>query len=147
VGAHIGVRVEASGLVAVDLLPSSTTLVEPSDPLAREVARQLRAYFADPDQHFDLPLAARGTPYQNAVWAYLRRIPRGRAETYGAVARAIGGSPRAVGGACRANPVPVVVPCHRVVAAHGRGGYMGEMDGAALAVKRWLLAHEGLGEP
>jgi methylated-DNA-[protein]-cysteine S-methyltransferase len=114
------------------------------------VARQLAAYFADPGFRFDLPLETGGTPYQRRVWDTLTRIPPGAPQTYGALARGVGGGARAVGGACRANPIPIVIPCHRVVAASGLGGYMGAREGTGagpasaepLAVKAWLLAHE-----
>jgi methylated-DNA-[protein]-cysteine S-methyltransferase len=74
-------------------------------------------------------------------------IPPGEVRTYGALARKLRSSARAVGNACRANPVPMVVPCHRVVGATGLGGYMGAFTGDPLAIKEWLLRHEGaLGE-
>jgi methylated-DNA-[protein]-cysteine S-methyltransferase len=73
----------------------------------------------------------------------LRSIPPGRTRTYGELASKLGTSARAVGGACRANPCPVVVPCHRVVAANGLGGFAGDTSGRKLEVKRWLLRHEG----
>jgi len=79
------------------------------------------------------------------VWEAMQAIPAGETRTYGEIAAAIGSSARAVGGACGANPIPLVVPCHRVVASGGRlGGFMGAREeGFELAIKRWLLAHEG----
>ncbi|EGO94805.1 methylated-DNA--[protein]-cysteine S-methyltransferase, partial [Acidiphilium sp. PM] len=92
----------------------------------------------------DLALAPAGTEYQRRVWAYLRTIPRGETRTYGEVARDVGGSARAVGGANRANPIPILIPCHRVRAADGLGGYCGSSEeGWGLAMKRRLLALEG----
>jgi methylated-DNA-[protein]-cysteine S-methyltransferase len=135
--------VEGEALVAVDLLPPPVALRTPADGLAAEAARQIAAYFEDPRHPFDLPLAVRGTPFQRRVWARIAGIPAGRALTYGAIAAEVGGGARAVGGACRANPVPIVVPCHRVLAAGGRGGYMGQTAGEAVAIKAWLLAREG----
>ena len=73
----------------------------------------------------------------------MRRIPIGQVVTYGELAKALDSSARAVAGACRANPIPILIPCHRVVAATGLGGYMGETGGEALAIKQWLLQHEG----
>ena len=133
--------------MGVDLLGPVAVLRAPAaGSLAAEVARQLAAYFADPLFPFDLPLETSGTAYQRRVWEALRAIPSGARATYGALARAIGGSARAVGGACRANPIPIVVPCHRVVAASGLGGYLGGGAGSgsaeALTVKAWLLSHE-----
>ncbi len=112
--------------------------------LATEVARQLEAWAADPRFVFSLPLAPAGTPFQRRVWRALRAIPPGEVRTYGELARQLGSSARAVGGACRANPLPLVVPCHRVVAAGGPGGFAGRTQGAALALKRRLLAREGV---
>jgi methylated-DNA-[protein]-cysteine S-methyltransferase len=145
-GARLGVRVEADGLRAIDVLPGPPPERVPTDDLAAEVVRQLEAYFADPRHSFDLPLSLHGTAYQCRVWQGLREIAPGERSTYGELAIRVGGSPRAVGNACRQNPLPVVIPCHRVVARTGLGGYMGEQDGTAMAIKRWLLAHEGGGD-
>ncbi len=109
---------------------------------ARDVEYQLRRYFDDPYWRFDLKLMPCGTPYQQRVWKYLARIPAGRPMTYGEVAARLGSGPRAVGGACRSNPVPIVIPCHRVIAASAVGGYCGNMRGRMLHAKRWLLRHE-----
>ncbi len=130
-------------LSGIDVLPAGSALTAPEDPLTREAARQLAAYFADPAFAFDLPLAETGTPYQRRVWAALRAIPVGQVESYGALARHLASGARAVGQACRSNPLPIVTPCHRVIAAHGPGGYAGHTDGGPLRTKRWLLAHEG----
>jgi methylated-DNA-[protein]-cysteine S-methyltransferase len=103
--------------------------------------RQLDAYFDGALRGFDLPLRAAGTTFQRRVWSRLRAIPYGRTETYGALARELATSPRALAGACGANPLPVVVPCHRVVAAGGAlGGYSG---GEGAATKWALLRLEG----
>jgi methylated-DNA-[protein]-cysteine S-methyltransferase len=88
---------------------------------------------------FDLPLAPAGTAYQRRVWQALCDIPPGVTRTYADIARAVGGSPRAVGGANGRNPIPIVIPCHRVVATTGIGGYSG---GDGPATKRYLLDHE-----
>jgi methylated-DNA-[protein]-cysteine S-methyltransferase len=141
-GARLGLVIKAGRLAAIDLLGAEVDPYPPVEPLAAEVARQIGAYFRDPAARFDLPLAPHGTEYQRRVWAALGRIPAGQPMTYGSLARQVGGSPRAVGGACRANPLPIIVPCHRVVAAGGRGGYMGETGGRALETKTWLLTHE-----
>ncbi len=112
-------------------------------PLAAEAARQLAAWLADPRVHFDLPLAPRGTPFQHRVWQQIAAIPLGESRSYGELAQALGSAPRAVGGACGANPLPLIVPCHRVLAAHGGlGGFNRARGGFLLDVKRWLLAHE-----
>jgi methylated-DNA-[protein]-cysteine S-methyltransferase len=106
----------------------------------QEAAKQLRAYFAGKLREFDLPLAPKGTEFQRSVWTHLRAIPYGATTTYGAIAHAIGrpSAVRAVGAANGANPIPIVVPCHRVIGASGSlTGF-----GGGLGVKRWLLDHE-----
>jgi methylated-DNA-[protein]-cysteine S-methyltransferase len=128
-------------LYRVELEPEATGAGE---RVPAAVAAALAGYFADPMQRCDLPLHLAGTPFQQRVWAALRAIPAGRTRTYGELAAELGTSARAVGGACRANPCPVLVPCHRVVAATGLGGFAGDRSGRKLAIKRWLLAHEGV---
>ena len=114
----------------------------PDDPLLREAARQLDLYFARRLTRFDLPLGARGTDFQKRVWALMSEIPYGETATYGGMARALGSGPRPVGMACGRNPLPIVVPCHRVLASGGReGGFSG---GSGLPTKRQLLALEGV---
>lgn len=131
--------------------PPAGTRVEPSrdDRVGWEAARQLREYFRGERREFDLPLAPEGTAFQREVWEALRAIPFGATCSYADVARRTGRSPRAsraVGAANARNPLPIVVPCHRVIAADGGlGGYMGAgPDGDGAAVKRWLLRHEGV---
>lgn len=116
-------------------------------PLAMETARQLRAYLADPDVAFSLPLRPAGTLFQRRVWAAIGQIPRGQPVTYGELAKRLHSAPRAVGQACGANPFPLVNPCHRVVSAskglnNGLGGFAKDTGGFLLDIKRWLLAHE-----
>ena len=91
---------------------------------------------------FDLPFVPSGTPFQLRVWHALMNIPAGQSTTYGALAKQLGTAARAVGQACGSNPLPILIPCHRVVAAHGLGGFMHASSGAPLDVKSWLLAHE-----
>jgi methylated-DNA-[protein]-cysteine S-methyltransferase len=110
-------------------------------PLLRAARRQLDAYFDGALRDFDLPLRAAGTTFQQRVWSRLRAIPYGRTETYGALALELGTSARALARACGANPLPVIVPCHRVIAARGAlGGYSG---GEGVVTKRALLRLEG----
>lgn len=110
-------------------------------PLLLAARDQLEAYFEGRRRDFDLPLAPRGTDFQRKVWRALAAIPAGQVKTYGQLAAELGTSPRALGGACGRNPIPVIVPCHRVLAADGGlGGYSG-MDGTD--TKRFLLTLEG----
>ena len=111
-------------------------------PLLARAAQQLSEYFAGTRRDFDLPLDPAGTPFQRRVWTEMARIPFGATESYGALAREVGSVARAVGGACGANPIPIVIPCHRVVAEGGAlGGFSG---GTGPATKRALLEIEGV---
>lgn len=103
----------------------------------------LLAYLADPHTPIPPQHPDSGTPYQRRVWQLLQQIPAGEVRTYGELAAELGSSPRAVAQACRANPIPVLIPCHRVVGKGGIGGYMGKSEGPELEIKRWLLHHEG----
>jgi len=141
----VGVGIEDECLTELVFLPPQSTLVDPRSTLAREACRQIVAFTADPDFMFDLPLAERGTGFQRRVWAAISAIPRGHTRGYGDIARELGSAARAVGQACGTNYFPLVIPCHRVVAAAGIGGFAHHDDdgGFHLQVKRWLLAHEG----
>jgi methylated-DNA-[protein]-cysteine S-methyltransferase len=139
----LGIRAREA-LTDISFLPAARS-TPPATPLAREVCAQLRAYLRDPAHRFDLPLDTGGTDFQKSVWRALTRIRPGRPLTYGALAERLQSGPRAIGGACRANPIPIVVPCHRVVAAHGLGGFMGGTGTTDTRIKQWLLQHEGFG--
>ncbi|HVH76310.1 MAG TPA: methylated-DNA--[protein]-cysteine S-methyltransferase [Stellaceae bacterium] len=108
--------------------------------LLAEAERQLIAYFAGKLRHFDLPLAPQGSRFDLVVWRAMQQIPYGETRSYGELAHAVGSAPRAVGGACGRNPIPIVVPCHRVLSRAGLGGYSGA---GGLATKTALLALEG----
>jgi len=138
----LGVRVRGDAVHEIAFLPKGTLAVEPRSPSAAVTARALTSYLRDARTRFDLPLASEGTPFQRRVRAAMARIPVGETRTYGALAQELGSSARAVGQACGENPLPVVVPCHRVVSASGLGGFAHRTDGFLLDVKRWLLAHE-----
>jgi len=107
-----------------------------------EIAQQLCDYSRQAHNEWSLTLSDKGTSFQRRVWQYLQTIPMGTTQTYGQVAKALNSSARAVGNACRANPFLLVVPCHRVVKSTGIGGFGGKIDGEAIAIKHWLLAHE-----
>lgn len=109
-------------------------------PFLAEAARQLEAYFAGKLTDFDLPLRPAGSDFQRRVWAGMQAIPYGQTRSYGELAADIGSAPRAVGGACGKNPIPIVIPCHRVLARTGFGGYSGS---GGLETKQTLLALEG----
>jgi len=107
------------------------------------VLDQLAAYFTDAHWRFSLPLQLEGSLFQQRVWQALADIPVGTTCSYSALAQCLRTSARAIGGACRRNPIPIILPCHRVVAIAGPGGYCGRTSGEPLAIKRRLLAHEG----
>ena len=142
----LGISTEGPYVTGIRFLaPSHPARAPRKDSLAFLACVQLQAYLDNPNYQFDLPLKLNGTHHRLAVWEAMQRIPAGKVRTYGEIAAELASSARAVGGACGANPIPVVVPCHRVIAAGGHiGGFMGARDdGFELGIKRWLLAHEG----
>ncbi len=138
----VGVSTRNDRVVEICYLPSSTAVIAPRNPLAERAARQLERYRADPDARFDLPLLIEGSPLQRAVWEAMCSIPRGQTRTYGDLAQQLGAEARAVGQACGDNRLPIVIPCHRVVAANGIGGFAHATEGFLIETKRWLLRHE-----
>ena len=143
--AVLGLRTNGSALTSLQYLPVGETAVAPGDRVAEQAAHEIARWLEDPDFRFSVALAPVGTPFRQRVWAALLTIPRGQSRTYGDVARLVGSAPRAVGQACGDNPIPLIIPCHRVVGANGAlGGFMHAGDGDPIAIKRWLLAHEGV---
>lgn len=138
----VAVRTRGARVVEIRYLAPGTDTVPPANPLAEEAAWQLERYREDPDARFDLPLAIEGTPFQRRLWEALCAIPRGTTLTYGELGRRLGAPARAVGQACGDNRLPIVIPCHRVVAANGVGGFAHSSRGWLIEAKRWLLAHE-----
>jgi len=139
----VGIRISDDAITRIDYLPMDRDMLEPTDAFAHEAVRQIRAYLANPLHTFDLPCRVDGTAHQRAVWQGISAIPSGSTMTYGELAQRLDSGARAVGAACGSNPIPIVVPCHRVVAAGGKlGGFMHSRAAFPLAIKRWLLAHE-----
>lgn len=129
----------------IDYLPLSTTLISPTNALAKAFSKQCTQYFNDASSRFDVPLKPAGTVHQQKVWNAALDIGVGKTSTYGEIAKKIKSGPRAVGTACGANPYPLVTPCHRVVSAQGLGGFMKEdAPGFYRQIKIWLLKHEGV---
>jgi methylated-DNA-[protein]-cysteine S-methyltransferase len=131
-----GLTIECGGL-----LPRDNRSVR-SNPVLAQAKTQLDEYFAGSRQHFELPLTLTGTPFQQEIWAQLQQLPWGAVTSYGELGATTGRSTagRAVGGAVGANPIPLLVPCHRVLAANARiTGYSG---GEGIPTKVWLLEHE-----
>lgn len=111
-------------------------------PLTEEAARQLKAYFEGSLKDFDLPVNPAGSEFQRAVCFEMCKIPYGEKRTYGDIAKILGQPAQAVGGACGGNPIPIVIPCHRVVGADG--SMTGFSGGEGVETKVWLLQHEGM---
>ena len=139
---RLGARFTGDALTRLDFLPSDAAPSSRIDSRARQLNVELDAYWQDPGHVFDLLYVPLGTPFQLRVWHTLMGIPAGRPTTYGGLAAQLGTAARAVGQACGANPLPILIPCHRVVAARGLGGFMHADAGMPLDVKISLLAHE-----
>ncbi|ABA58714.1 Methylated-DNA-(protein)-cysteine S-methyltransferase [Nitrosococcus oceani ATCC 19707] len=138
----LGLSTSGNILIGLDFLPPNIPEYFPSDSTARVALAQLQAYFADPRVMFTLSLLPQGTAFQKRVWHTLRLIPPGSTVTYGKLAKKLKTSPRAIGAACRSNPLPIFIPCHRVISSQGLGGYSGATEGPYLDIKAWLLRHE-----
>ncbi|WP_239352780.1 methylated-DNA--[protein]-cysteine S-methyltransferase [Snodgrassella communis] len=106
-------------------------------------AKQFDAYFSGKLQTFNYPPSSAGTVFQQRVWQAIANIPYGQVATYGDIARILGSAARAVGQACGRNPLPIVIPCHRIVSANGLGGFSLSNNPFELNIKHWLLTHEG----
>ncbi|MEQ1816333.1 MAG: methylated-DNA--[protein]-cysteine S-methyltransferase [Nitrosomonas sp.] len=141
--AVLGIRTEEDWLTDIDYLPIGTKPSTPKTVLAKEVYRQLEAYFTEPNFIFDLCLHISGTMHQKRVWQAIQAIPSGETSSYAEIAEQLHSAPRAVGRACGANRIPIVIPCHRVIYKNGGlGGFMNASAGDPLEIKRWLLRHE-----
>lgn len=142
--AVLGIRTVGERVSDIDYLPAGVATLAPLNKLAARACRQIERYLDDPQYAFDLPFEYSGTAFQCSVWRQISAIPAGRTLTYSDIARSLRTAPRPVGGACGANRLPIVIPCHRVVGASGLGGFMRAGKGPALDIKRWLLGHEGV---
>ena len=142
----VGVATRDGAVTELKYLPLSTASIPSRSELAKRAERQLEAYRGDPDTAFDLPVVIEGSELQKAVWRAMCAIPRGKTRTYGDLARELGPhfgiGPREIGQACGDNRLPLVIPCHRIVAANGIGGFAHATSGYLVEAKRWLLMHE-----
>lgn len=139
VGAALAtLTIERNGALPLDAMP------EVHNRVLDRAARQLDEYFSGRRRSFSITLAPRGTEFQHAIWDQLRKLVWGEVTTYGELGLGTGRATagRAVGGAIGANPIPIIIPCHRVLGSDGRvTGYSG---GAGIPTKLWLLEHEGI---
>jgi methylated-DNA-[protein]-cysteine S-methyltransferase len=142
--AVLGIRTAGESLTHIEYLPKGAATLEPVNRFAERVCRQVERYLDDPQFRFDLPFNYRGTEFQCRVWRAIHDIPAGETLSYTDIARRLKTAPRPVGGACGANRIPIIIPCHRVLAADGIGGFMHARGGYPIEVKRWLLEHEGV---
>lgn len=142
----LGIHTNGSALTEVAYLSAEEPEQAPGDAVAERAVTQIARYLDDPHQRFTVPLAPRGTAFQHRVWDAILAIPVRESRTYGEIARTMHSAARAIGQACGANPIALVIPCHRVVGSGGAlGGFMNMRVAAGdpLAIKRWLLVHEG----
>lgn len=142
--AVLGICAAGEALTGIEYLPRGVATLAPTTRLAAKVCRQIERYLDDPEFRFDLPFEFDGTAFQRRVWQAICNIPSGKTLAYLDIARKLATAPRPVGGACGANRIPIVIPCHRVVGSAGLGGFMNARDGFPLDIKRWLLRHEGV---
>jgi methylated-DNA-[protein]-cysteine S-methyltransferase len=136
----IGLRTDSGSIRELVYLPPDYPLLAPTSTLAKKTVRQIERYLADPAFQFNLPLAPQGTAFQQKVWQTISAIPPGQIATYGQIARLIASAPRAVGQACGANFYPLIIPCHRVTAANGLGGFANQDQNGSYhtQIKRWV---------
>ena len=146
----LGVNTSTDYLIGLSLiLDKNTKPQQPTDAFSSGVVAQINAYFANPKHIFNIPVALNGTPFQKRVWSAIQQVSAGTIISYSALAAAANSGPRAVANACGANSLLLVIPCHRIVAKNGLGGFGGREANisdsrceANLNVKRWLLSHE-----
>ena len=138
----VGIVTANQKVQSIAFLQPFMELVMAKDKFTKSVVSQLNAYFDDPTFQFNLPLNIKGRPFQKNVWSALCKIPLGETKSYSALATELKTGARAIGNACRKNPIAIIVPCHRVVAKTGIGGFGGRTVGEQIKIKQWLLAHE-----
>lgn len=142
------IELDTNNVYHAEFLPPTSEVISSQinySKLAIEIIHQLDQYINNPQFKFDLPFSYSGTPHQLKVWQIMQQIDAGSTLTYGDVAKKLSSAPRAVGGACGANPLPVFIPCHRIIAANSKlGGFNSGNIFFNLGIKKWLLNHEGI---
>jgi methylated-DNA-[protein]-cysteine S-methyltransferase len=141
--AVLGIRTLGERVTDIEYLPAGAATLAPLNALAEQACVEIERYLGDPEYRMRVPFELEGTAFQCRVWNAIASIGPGRTLTYSDLARELRTAPRPVGGACGANRLPLVIPCHRVIGANGIGGFMNARSGTPLDVKRWLLRHEG----
>ncbi|TCK18926.1 methylated-DNA-[protein]-cysteine S-methyltransferase [Thiogranum longum] len=141
---RLGIVLDGSSLHTLRFVDGRTAIRPAVNASTRRIQQAILHYLESPGVLPSIPLSVEGTPFQRRVWAALQAIPAGQVMTYGELAAQLHSGARAVGNACRHNPTPLAVPCHRVVPSRGIGGFAGQVSGRLVAVKRQLLAREGV---
>jgi len=139
---HLGLNISSKGIKRLFYIKIKQDSRIPTTGFAAIVHLQIMEYFELKRTEFDLPIDIQGTVYQNRVWKEVAKISYGQSLTYGDIAKALNSGARAVGNACRHNPIPIIIPCHRVVKKDAIGGYCGSIAGREIQQKDWLLRHE-----
>jgi methylated-DNA-[protein]-cysteine S-methyltransferase len=142
--AVLGIRTVGERVTDIEYLPRGIAPLPALNKVAERACREIERYLDDPEYLPKIAFEYCGTAFQCKVWRAISTIPAGQTLTYVDVARSLRTAPRPVGGACGANRIPIVIPCHRVVSTTGIGGFMRGKGADALAIKRWLLRHEGV---
>lgn len=141
---HLGIQTneQNSFITSINFLTKNIPLKSSSIPLINKTIIELENYFSNPHFIFTIPLHADGTELQKKIWHLMQKIPVGQTLSYSEIADKLNTSPRVVGNACRANPIPILIPCHRIVAKNHIGGFAGAIKGELINMKTWLLTHE-----
>jgi len=143
---NLGLSLYQNKLSCIEFLgehqPKIVTEDAQDNAVLQNIISEIQTYFQQPAHVFTLSLHIEGTLFQQKVWEALRQIPAGHTLSYGELARQLKTSPRAIGNACRANRIPLVIPCHRITAKNNLGGFSGKTSGQFFAIKKWLLQHE-----
>lgn len=137
----IGIQARDEFLTRLELLAEQYPAKTSNDVFVQSVVNQITEYLQNPQAALSAPFVVKGTPFQRRVWQAIAAIPTGHTLSYGELAAKVGSGPRAVANVCGANQVPLFIPCHRVVAKNGLGGFMQRKE-HGLLIKQWLLAHE-----
>jgi len=137
----VGINIQNECVNGVTLFPIQKTVRDIDGLCAQNLKQQIAQYFQNADARIEVPFKVAGTQFQQRVWKAISAIPVGQVLTYSELAREVGSGPRAVANACGANKLPLLIPCHRVVAKNGLGGFMQSVSDG-LKIKEWLLAHE-----
>ena len=140
----LGIQLDNNQLTKLVFLAEDSDILPTSQQSStiKQIALELNRYFEHPQHIFSLPFSLKGSAFQQRVWQALSRIPSGSTLSYGVLAKQLQTGPRAIGQACRTNPIPIIIPCHRIVASNCLGGYAGAIGGRFLNIKEQLLKHE-----